>query len=133
MRFVFDVPRRFPTVNVWHGGPAWKYKRERDAWLREFPPTTALNRATGRRAVFITRIYPKAPGQKRYDDDNLDGGAKPVLDALRRLGWLKGDSPAHCTKEVDQRHPAPGEKAPSTRVVILDVDPEPRRRAGLPP
>jgi hypothetical protein len=120
----FVVPRRFPSVNSWHGGPKWKYAKEADAWLREFPPTTALNRARGRRSVTIIRVYPKAPGQRRYDPDNLRGGAKPILDALVAHGWLKGDSPAHLDLDVVQRHPTPtaGDR-PWTIVLIVDAAP----------
>jgi len=117
----FGVPRRFPAVNVWHGGPAWKYLKEKAAWLHEFPPSTALTRPAGRRAVTIVRVYPKAAGQKRYDPDNLKGGAKPILDALVELRWLKGDSPRHCDLTVEQRHGTTMELAPCTLVTLEDV------------
>jgi len=122
LKVEFAIPRPFPTVNDWHGGPRWKYAKAAGDWLREFPPTTVLTRTEGRRAVTIVRVYPKAPGQRRYDPDNLRGGAKPILDALVAFRWLKGDSPKHLMLDVTQRHAAPGEKAPRTLVTIEDVE-----------
>lgn len=118
-----SAPRAFPSMNAWHGGPDWKYKRVKADWLKEFPPA-AVHRARGQRLVSIVRLYPKKRGQRRYDDDNLRGGAKPILDALRAHGWLVNDSPQWCTLEVRQRHPIQGEHLPRTIILVVDTGPE---------
>jgi hypothetical protein len=118
-----SAPRAFPSMNAWHGGPDWKYRRVKADWLREFPPA-ALHRARGPRCVTIVRLYAKKRGQRRYDDDNLRGGAKPILDALRAHGWLVNDSPQWCTLEVHQRHPKPHEGLPRTIILVTYTEPE---------
>jgi hypothetical protein len=120
MKIEWFIPRACPTVNDWHGGPRWKYANLRSLWLREFPPSS-IYRARGPRKVTIVRVYPQTKGQRRYDPDNLRGGAKPILDALVAHGWLKGDSPKHLTLDVTQRHAEPGEKPPKTIVTVEDA------------
>jgi hypothetical protein len=43
--------------------------------------------------VTITQVL--APGERRYDFDDLVGGAKGLVDALKRLRHLRNDSPDH--------------------------------------
>ena len=40
-------------------------------------------------------MVPPSPthNARRYDDDNLQGCQKPVLDALTNLGYIRDDSP----------------------------------------
>lgn len=47
-------------------------------------------RARGPRRMHLTRI-----GARLLDEDNLSGGAKPIVDALVREGYLVDDSPEH--------------------------------------
>ena len=121
-QYIHDLsaPRAFPTVNKWHGGPRWKYAKEKAAWLREIPPA-ARHRAKGHRLVTLVRVFPKAKGQRRYDPDNLRAGAKPILDSLKAHGWLVNDSPKWCSLRVDQRHPGTLERCPLTIVLISDA------------
>jgi hypothetical protein len=63
---------------------SWRYAKERDTWRRLFGQWALVNRipeATGRRRVRIVRVYGK--GQRRFDPDNLPGGMKPLIDALK--------------------------------------------------
>ncbi len=45
---------------------------------------------------------------RMLDPDNLVGSCKPLLDALKGLGWLVDDRAKWCTLHVEQRKPAPG-------------------------
>jgi len=61
--------------------------------------------ATGRRRVFVHRIYKSARYER--DDDNLISGCKPLIDALTRAGLITDDNPAgierHCSQEQTNR------------------------------
>lgn len=39
---------------------------------------------------------------RMLDDGNLDGGAKPWLDGLTRLGWIYDDARSYCRCRLDQ-------------------------------
>ncbi|HEX2863046.1 MAG TPA: hypothetical protein VHN99_00645 [Deinococcales bacterium] len=59
--------------------------------VRLRPPTPAPERA----ALAVTRRF--AGRQRELDHDDFVGGCKGLIDALKRLGWLLDDSPAHVT------------------------------------
>lgn len=125
MTVTWEIPRRCPTLNDWHGGPPWKWRELRKTWLLEFPPAT-VHRALGRRRVTVTRVYPATPGQRRFDPDNLKGGLKPILDALRKRGWLVNDSTKWCDVPEPQQKHGPRH---ATVVTVTDID---RCPAGCP-
>jgi Holliday junction resolvase RusA-like endonuclease len=50
-----------------------------------------ITNATSKRRVILTRIYANAV--YRRDQDNLVGGMKPVIDAMRRQKLLVDDTP----------------------------------------
>ena len=66
-----------------------RWERALRAELTLRPPATPPERAD----VSITRRY--AGRCREFDFDDFVGGAKALLDALNRLGWLKDDSPSH--------------------------------------
>lgn len=120
MTITWTIRRRCPTANDWHGAPRWKYLRIAEIWLREFPPATVAPMiAAGPRRVHVERIYPRSPGQRRYDDDNLLAGTKPILDALAKRRWLVGDSPRWCRATASQRHPREDERQAQATVVTV--------------
>jgi hypothetical protein len=49
--------------------------------------------ATGKRRIWFTRIY--RPGKRPYDDANLRGGGKHIVDALVNRGLLIDDDNEH--------------------------------------
>lgn len=79
----------------------------------------------GRRSVHVTRVMAK--GERRFDRQNLRAGCKPILDALKRLGVIHGDSPVWLEDDAEQRRAEPGERAPATRIVISDLPHHGRR------
>ena len=58
-----------------------------------------------KREVIITSVR-----KRDLDEDNLKGGAKPIPDCLKKMGWIKDDRPKFCDIRVTQRRPAKGEK-----------------------
>ena len=114
------IYRRCPTINDWNGPKKWKYAKLAKEWLHEFPPASR-QKAKGKRMVLIIRVFKRGVGQRRYDLDNLRGGVKVVVDALKKTGWLVNDSPKWCEIVVDQRHPVAGEWTPSTVVSVSDI------------
>ena len=45
-------------------------------------------------------------GSRALDHDNLVGGAKPLLDALKKVGLIVDDSPAHVRVHYNQHKAA---------------------------
>lgn len=93
------INRRLPSQNLWNNKRgivgSLVYKKERDAWYSEI--MAALSK--------LGPMRKDRPGHKVYarivsyrsvllDYGNLVGGAKPIPDCLRDLGWIKDDSPA---------------------------------------
>lgn len=92
-----DVP---PSLNVWQR----MHWRKRGRLTRRFGDLLV---ACGARDV------PEATGQKRkvsiieyrkrmLDKDNLYGGVKPLVDAIKRLGLVVDDNEAWCELVVEQ-------------------------------
>ncbi len=86
---VITLPRRVPSQNQSQYRHWTKYKQEKDTWFvllraqltpRQPPDHAVRMRLTSYRVRLV-------------DYANLVGGAKPIPDALIRLGWLRDDSP----------------------------------------
>lgn len=72
------------------------YKRLREAWehaLAYAVPSAAEQFALRRMAAYKVRVKVTVFHSKLYDQDNLTGSLKPVLDALKNIRFLKDDSP----------------------------------------
>ena len=103
------IPAKLPSLNVlrkYPGGRAGGRGRYtstawRRAFEREIPPIVGrANRCTVRAEVEIIRYLGRR--ERPYDTDNLYGGCKPLLDALRAHGYIAGDSPDLLTLSVRQ-------------------------------
>lgn len=97
---VVEIPMPTPSLNVYKRMHYHAQRRLRDQYttlLRAH--TTRLNRAKPHefRRVTICRH-----GARLLDIDNLIGGAKPLVDALRRAGLLWNDSPEYCAIKYEQ-------------------------------
>ena len=83
-----------------HGPGRFKYKSERNAWVKLFRNRLddgAVTKASGRRIVRFTRVYSttflttisasgkkeRTPSGRIWDRGNLVGGFKPILDAMQ--------------------------------------------------
>ncbi len=57
------------------------------------------------RKLRIVRVSPRS-----LDVDNLAGGCKELVDAIKKLGLIKDDRPEDCELSFAQRKPEPGEE-----------------------
>ncbi len=105
-----------PSLNHWaNTTPAvarWKYRDLRQRWLRHVNDALLEARSQG---VMATRFWPRPPQTRvdvsviRYapphhwlDEDNLTGGLKPLLDALKALELIRDDNPRAIALHVSQ-------------------------------
>ncbi len=75
----------------WGGYKYRKTKGKFEAAVSAALRRTAIPPATKFRRLVVTRIFGK--GQRPYDEGNLVGGAKPLVDALRDAKVIVDDSP----------------------------------------
>lgn len=91
MTLSLTLPFATPTLNRllrMHWAERRRLGKQCELWVSVAARQAATPRAQGRRWVEITRHGPRL-----LDDDNLRGGCKPVLDALRYAGLIADDSP----------------------------------------
>lgn len=144
-RLVLRIPRELVSPNTWNGRH-WRYKhRLSQIWEQElfYTPVTgsdgrsllgaslmewllARARQSGvpRKRVMVTREVPSARNFL-CDDDNLRYTVKPLLDALKRRGFIRNDS----RKWIDL--PTPEERVSTdgrywTQIIIEHVPPIPK-------
>lgn len=91
------LPRKLPSQNDWTNkrgmGASLAYKKERDVWmvlLRSVltPQVPPMGRVTASITSYRTH---------ELDYGNLVGGAKPIPDCLKRLGYIRDDCPKYFT------------------------------------
>jgi len=116
MMYVLKLP--YPTKSNnelvrMHWAAYQRHRREMDAIMQAERRKVGLLTAVGgeRRKVVITRYGPRT-----LDHDNLVGGVKPLIDALRGAGVIWEDDPTHIDLEVHQRKSTGGHR--HTRVEI---------------
>lgn len=71
----------------------WAYRKMRDRWvllLRSAARAGGIPRPEERRRITLTRLY--SGRQRELDRDNLVGGLKAVVDALRRADLILDDT-----------------------------------------
>lgn len=107
----FSIPWAAPGLNEWKRTHWRKNKAISDT------VATYIVMAIGRpgnpvntKAIVTVKIF--RPG-RRYDNDGCVIARKYILDSLRRLEWLKNDSPVWC-----QSSDLPCELAPEPRVEV---------------
>jgi Holliday junction resolvase RusA-like endonuclease len=97
------------------GAARFAYRKERDAWQwlikREVLRWFDLHKATTKRRVTIKRLF--AGRCRAFDQDNLVGAAKIVVDALKNEGVVKDDSQEWLELHVQQ------EKWSSNATIVL--------------
>ncbi len=104
MSLRLDMPRELVSPNQWNGRH-WRVKhRISQEWERELVVAGRGKRLPGRKILYdgypyvdcrfrvtVERHVPSARNFIR-DDDNLRFSVKPLLDALKRQGYIKNDS-----------------------------------------
>jgi hypothetical protein len=108
------IYRATPSLNEFHNirrSNAWKYRSLRAAWHRAIESALLEARSESRRplawprpphervTVQITRY---APAHHWLDPDNLTGGLKPVLDALKAHELVANDTAKDIALEARQ-------------------------------
>jgi len=81
MNWTLQLPGVTPSLNVLRDLHWARYKKMREEWflkLRAKWGASAIPVPTGRRLVVIVRY-----GKRALDPDNLQGGVKPLVDALK--------------------------------------------------
>ena len=100
------------------GRSGWAYKSWRDKAYRGLYSVEPFPVATTYRRVWITRLY----GFKcrRYDQHNLHGGAKPLVDCLVKTGALANDTIEMVDIYMDQEKATNGIN--QVRIVIEEIE-----------
>lgn len=97
--FRTEIPMATPSLNKVKRMHFHAYRKLREQYeniLRS--RMTDIDVAYGLRRVDIIRF-----GSRELDHDNLVGGCKPLVDALKRCGLIVDDSPRHVRINYEQR------------------------------
>jgi hypothetical protein len=88
------LKRRIPSQNMTQYRHWSHYHAEKEAWFVLLRAQLTPRRAADEPVRVVLRSF----RTRLVDYANLVGGAKPIPDALMRLGWIKDDSPRwfHC-------------------------------------
>lgn len=98
--WTFTIPIEVESLNAHrvNAGAKWQqaaYRKRRDAWqqwMRAGRLNHKIPTATSKRRVTLTRLYNGR--QRAFDDDNLSGGCKPIVDAMVSERLVVGDDAA---------------------------------------
>lgn len=92
------------------GRSGWKYRSTKRAYDRAVELALRGNRisvATTFRRLLVTRIYKRR--KRAFDEGNLVGGFKPLIDALTGRGLVVDDSPRFVKIWYEQRPSTDGD------------------------
>jgi Holliday junction resolvase RusA-like endonuclease len=110
-----ELRRRYRNPHV--------YKRLREAWERSLlygVESAAAHQELVKQGQERVRVEFTIAHPKPYDPDNAIGCLKPVLDAMRKVGWIRDDSETWLElRTVRQQRSAAD--APSTTIEIEPV------------
>lgn len=113
-RWEFAIGLEVESLNAHrvNAGARWQqavYRRKRDAWHWAFKVARINHGITharpgSKRRVHFVRVM--GPKQRAFDDDNLRGGCKMVLDAMVLEGLVHDDRPEFVEVSYDQQRGA---------------------------
>lgn len=105
------IPLQPPSQNQFgrhrKGRGAWKYYQAKDSWTKWIPPLVLSRRPRVPVRLIVTRIMPFGKGVRKYDNANLRGGLKPIIDAFKDAGYMVDDGDDWLTAEYRQVRPTP--------------------------
>ena len=118
----FRVPAATPSLNIWQR-MHWAKRRKAIAdWTYMVAGATPKGQAwnpIGRLRVELTRVSPgNVATGALLDRDNLWGGAKVLVDALRYRGLIPDDDESSIELVVTQKHGRPA----STLVTLTELE-----------
>lgn len=102
--FSLSVPKKIQSLNKYMykkaTGSFWQIKKEKELWekLLRYTISTPAGICTQKRVLKIVSIR-----KKLLDYDNLVGGSKIIIDALRKMGWMVDDNDQWLAREYIQR------------------------------
>lgn len=111
------IPVVTPSMNrLLHSWKTYHYSYKRP-WGRTISLFFQSRKAEKiRRYILIVTYH-----NRFYDKDNHIGGCKPVIDALRKLGWIWDDSTAWLDAQYEQKKIGEdGVTESGTRIVIFE-------------
>jgi len=97
------LPKLTPSLNVSIREHWSKRRREKHGWV------WMLISAVGQDQGPFSRIGITRVSKGVLDPDNLSGGCKQILDAIRDLGWIADDDAKSVTVEYAQKKPGADE------------------------
>ena len=100
------IERQIPSQNEFQYSGWRKYRRERNMWYTLLRSKLIPRQPVDRKMAAIIVSY----RPRLLDMGNLVGGAKPIPDGLKRLGYIRDDSPEWFTAEYRQIK-VPGKQA----------------------
>ena len=86
------IPLRVPSSNKWTFGSRFAYTEHRDQWYKAIGSILGKRDSPAHPYVQAVLISER---NRILDYQNLVGGAKPIPDALKHLGWIVDDDPTH--------------------------------------
>lgn len=113
---VLNIPKASPSLNATtraHWMVYYRQKKlwERLIWIAKVEARVFSDPLFERAAITITRY-----GKRQLDPDNLVGGVKVLVDALKAVRIITDDSPDHIRLTVDQHAKA---DAPESTVIAI--------------
>jgi hypothetical protein len=141
MRLVLQIPWPTPSLNdLANVRSRWAYKTTRARWERRVSDAWLEAKVAAGRGPVLWQKPPRcrvrvtierfARTEHALDADNLVGGCKPVLDALRRLELI--DEDRHAAIELVARQAKSPYRFPAmwTQITLERLDPEPELRGA---
>ena len=116
MKYQFTIPIATPSLNETLGKHWAARKKIYKPWiLNLFVATATIPRATGKRRLTVDRH-----GKRMLDTDNLIGGAKGVIDIIKKLYLIIDDDQSNLDLVMTQTKLAKGHK-PHTVFTLEDL------------
>ncbi len=101
------IPRKIRSRNEFMRGSKWKYINEKKAWLHNMHYILGSPSSP---PIGMAYCLIESVRGRLLDEDNLIGGAKPIPDCLKQLGFIKDDRPGTFKCKYVQRLKNKGEK-----------------------
>lgn len=115
--FTLEVPKASPSLNEINGRHWRHYREQKKLWEKEIWVAKSQAGIYGMPMFKRAKVSIERYGLNLLDVDNLTGGCKMIIDALRALGLIEDDSPAHIDLTVKQHC----SKSPRTLISVQEV------------